>query len=229
MHNILTNKYSIDILTNRGKVNGINKDSFLYYRLQNNEKFKLGLLNDNPSRVDAHVWFGKKKLGVFRINPFKKLILSHPMFVFRKNSGYTAQWTDDTCNGTKGMVNGLIKVVFKPEAGDCSYGCIQEYDNQFQKMASHMPDQSIITGPKGEYGYVNAQTEDCMFGRQLIDPVIPKTCDNFSAQYSSSLGQSRGDSNDTVYSMMNNGRFKKVPMIKDFDYARMVTLQAGLI
>ena len=120
---IIVNNYSISILTNRGKIKGIDRHGFTYYPLKNQEKYQILLSNDNPSRCDAHVYVGKKNLGIYRIGPRKKLTLSSKDFVFTDNK---APWISTICGE---MNNGLVKVVFKPEAGVCGYGCIPEYED----------------------------------------------------------------------------------------------------
>lgn len=219
MNNIIINNYSLEIVAKQGKIRKIERNGTAYYPL--NGQYKLFISNDNPSRCDAHVFLGKKKIGVFRLNPWKNLTLSNKKFVFNKSNNRSL------CN------NDLIKVVFKPEAGSCGYGCIQEYDNyctNFKNTTMH--DGSV--GPKGENGMLTEENARCMFGPSLFGPdnvlgyhkgYLQKPCDDsWSMQYQASDG-----SLNNALIRMGDKKFKKVPTIKDFDYSRVTTMQARLI
>ena len=236
-NSIIINDYSLEIATKRGKIRKIDRNGFAYYPLKNGEQYKLLLANENPTRCDAHIYSGKKKIGVFRLNPWKKIVLSNENFVFDKLNSFTSQWSNINCNADD---NGLIKVVFKPEAGTCGYGCIQEYDNyctNFKNTTMGYDSVSKIApvGPKGENGMLNGENVGCMFGPSILDQVdnhlgyhkgyLQKPCDDsWSAQYqmsTSNAGKSLVGSGDK--------KFKRVPQIKDYDHSRVTTMQARLI
>lgn len=124
--NVIMNDFSLDVKTHNSKNNKIDRHGFTYYLLDNNQKYQLILSNNNPTRCDAHVWLSGQKVGIFRINPWKKLTVSNKLFVFDKSNSYTSKWTSLDCNTN---LTGLIKVIFKPEAGSCGYGCSQQYNN----------------------------------------------------------------------------------------------------
>lgn len=107
-NNVIINNYSFDIITKNGNVQKIDRNDFAYYPLQKNQQYKIVLSNKNPSRCDAHIWLGKSKIGVYRLNPWKQLTISNKKFVFNKSNSYTSNWD---CNNYD---NGIIQVVFKP-------------------------------------------------------------------------------------------------------------------
>lgn len=205
---VISNNYSVNILTPK-KSTKMNKNGFQYYILNDNEPFQLELSNNNPTRCDIHVWYQKEKIGIFRLNPWKKFVLSNNNLVFKKKSSYTKKWTSLECGE---LDNGLVKVIFKPEAGSCGYGCIQQYDNY---CSNYFKSTTGSTGPKGENGIIDESTIGCMFGQNLI-----KNCDDtHSQQYQSSLNLNK----------IVKDKKKIVPAIKDYDYSRITTETIRLI
>jgi hypothetical protein len=113
-----------------------------------------------------------------------------------------------------GHNNGSIKIIFKPEAGSCGYGCVQQYDNyctNYQKST------------------LNQKNKECMFGPNILDKVNhmhfeSKYCDDsWASQYQTSLAL-----NGNALAK-HEKKLRHVPTIKDFDYARITSVEAKII
>ena len=74
--------------------------------------------SDNGTKCDAHVWIDNIKVGVWRINPYKNIIIERPINHFRKfilmNENSSEIINIKNRNNTNNN-NGLIKIEFKPE------------------------------------------------------------------------------------------------------------------
>lgn len=233
---VIINNYSIDVITNSGKVNKFDKHGFSYYPLKDKQDYALKLTNDNPTRCDAHVYINNVKVGIYRIMPWSKTTITRPLnsnkkFNFTKNKSYVQRWTNVECGESS---NGLVKVVFNPEAGSCGYGCIQEYDN----YCSNWHKTAIgPSGPKGEVGVITPENAQCMFGPNVMDQMNAMYNNNSGTYPNAHYLPKRCD--DTWGAMLGNGvsaakqnktqKFKNVPVLKDIDHARKTTLQARLV
>lgn len=105
MDSVQLNGFSLEIITSRGPIEKIIYKNGNYFAVPDNTKYNLRLGNTLNVRVDAHVWIGGYKLGVWRINPFSRIIISHPDAIAIKPKILRDELED----------KGLVKVTFKPE------------------------------------------------------------------------------------------------------------------
>lgn len=169
---ILTNNYIIELYSNNKKINNNNN----IYKIPNTP-INIKLYNNNSSRCDVHI-YSNNLIGIYRINPHNSILISDKNF--KKNT--------------------TIKFLFKPEAGSCGYGCIQEYDKYCTTNNS-----TLNTGPKGE---VNIKSNDlCKFGPDYINQL-----DDWTKQYQLSKGN--------LHKVINS-ESKIVASLNDIDYSRI--------
>jgi hypothetical protein len=204
LYRIIINDYSVDIVTKQGKIRPTNKFGHKYYSLQNGQQYAIKLTNQNPTRCDAHVSISGKKVGVYRISPNSSTIVNSPLksseqFIFNKKNSFTNKWSTIECNTAD---KGLIRVLFKPEAGSYGNNCIQEHDNHCSNI------KTVITGPKGEINTNNVNYD--------YPYCPPKNCDD---SWSAQMGNGE----------LAQSGLKVVPVLKDIDAVRTTSMQARLV
>lgn len=238
---VIVNNYSIEIIVNNKVIKPFDRHGFHHFILNNGDKYKIKLSNNNPTRCDVIVYIGGKQIGAFRLNAWQQIVLNKK-FTFSKNKSYNNSWKGYECDHIQPST-GIVKAVFKPEAGSCGYGCIQEYDNYCTDWH-----KTTIgpTGPQGENGVITPENSKCMFGLNngsIGDNRIKPSC----------TGVHTGDQMNAMYQMNQNHKFvtfqkscddswsksfvknnvlkqyKMVPSIKDYDAARRTVLQARLV
>lgn len=185
---IIQNNYTIELYSNNKKI--INKNNV--FKVPNNQPIDIKLYNKNSSRCDVYIYTqnSKKLIGIYRINPHNYILISEKQI--KKNID--------------------LNILFKPEAGSCGYGCIQEYD-QYCTNTNDKP--TIKTGPKGEVNIYSNNQNLCKFGPDYINQF-----DEWSKQYQ----QSRGNLHKVINS---NGKF--VPSLNDIDHSRVSKLSIQII
>lgn len=121
---LLSNAYSINIVTDVGQIKKMYQSGYNYYPMMSDQAYSIKLSNSNPSRCDAYVYLGGRSLGIYRIQPFSSIVIpstSSKRLVFTIANSFTNKWSTVDCDTSSA---GLIKVVFNPESSACgSYGC----------------------------------------------------------------------------------------------------------
>lgn len=185
---IIQNNYTIELYSNNKKLPSSNN----VFKISNNQPINIKLYNNNSSRCDVHIYTqnDKKLIGIYRINPHNSILISEKKI--KKNMS--------------------LNLLFKPEAGSCGYGCIQEYD----KYCTNTDDKPTIkTGPKGEVNIYSNNQKFCKFGPDYINQF-----DEWTRQYQQSTGN--------LKSVINSDG-KIVPSLNDIDYSRVskMSIQIG--
>jgi len=197
---ILKNDYSINLITDQKMVKKTYRSGYYYYFLPTTSNYQLKLTNNNQSRCDAHVYLGSIKLGIYRIQPYTSVTISSNKLVFNRENSFVQGKYNIACNAAD---QGLIKVIFKPEADSCGiYGC-------GHNCLSNMPSFSL--GASKRCDCHNCKSNCCLFG--------PDNGDQMNDSYMTSL---RGKQESAK---LNN---KMVPILKDIDSSRVMELEARL-
>lgn len=111
MNSIVDGIYSLEVLVGRYNIEKTVYNNGYYFLVSNNSQYSLRLTNDGPNRTDAHLWINGNKVGIWRINPFSRVIISEG-----SNGRFVA--TDRTPNAPYsvwGKLDGLIEVRFISE------------------------------------------------------------------------------------------------------------------
>lgn len=131
MNSVHSNGFSVGIVTDKGPVEKIIYRKGNYYALADNTEYKITLGNAHDVKTDAHVWVNGVKAGIWRINPYSKVIISassdfKKKFRITENNQYD-QYIDRTLDGN--INNGLIRVLFYPEIrGSYQLELLYNYD-----------------------------------------------------------------------------------------------------
>lgn len=182
---IIKNNYFVELFSNKKKINNNNN----VFKVDSNS-INLKLYNKNSSRCDVFISSSKKLVGIFRINPHSSITVSDKKF--KKNTE--------------------INLLFKPEAGSCGYGCIQEYD----KYCTNTNDKpTILTGPKGEVNTISKNNHLCKFGPDYINQF-----DDWTRQYQTSRGNLQN---------VTNSQGKIIPSLNDIDYSRVSKITINIV
>jgi hypothetical protein len=112
------NQFGLSIISNDVKHIIKNNGKYHYFSLPNFSTYQIKLINNKGSRCDAIVSIDGENIGTWRIPSFSAITIQRPAninrkFVFVKEKSYTAKYTDIEANDPN---NGLITVIFKPEA-----------------------------------------------------------------------------------------------------------------
>jgi hypothetical protein len=131
------NDFSVDIIGNN--VRNFIRNSTYFYAMPNKTVYSIKLGNGTSVRCDATVHVDGDIVGTWRINQHSSIIIKRPAkinreFIFVSENSEEAHNTG-MCKGS--FNNGLIKVVFKPEAmlsyqyrsSLPSYKCSRSYDS----------------------------------------------------------------------------------------------------
>jgi hypothetical protein len=113
---MIVNNFSLDILADQ-YIEKINKNNYTYFAIPDKSEYKIKMGNNGNTRADAFVYVDGEYIGTWRINTYSTIIIERPANINKKfvllkeGSSYASKYgivTGDT-------MNGLIKVVFKPE------------------------------------------------------------------------------------------------------------------
>ncbi len=118
MDSVRINGFALEVHDIDGPVEKIIYDEANYYAMADRTEYTLKLTNDLAVRTDAHVWINGEHVGVWRINPYSTITIERPANVSRRftlfKEGTRAAMDAGIIPGSSD--NGLIKIVFKPEA-----------------------------------------------------------------------------------------------------------------
>lgn len=110
MNAIILNGFMVEILTDKLPNKDIEKIIYKngnYYQMHDNTPYQIRLTNNHGVRADAHIWIGHHKAGVWRVNPYSRIVVKRAAnpdveLVLREEE-------------LRDVVDGIIKVEFQPE------------------------------------------------------------------------------------------------------------------
>jgi len=118
MDAIVLNGFSFEILANGGVLEKVIYKNGNYYALPDGSIFGMRLGNGHSVRCDAHIWIDANKLGVWRINPYSRIVADLPANLVERYCGLRDNRGLNIDLGER--KSGLITVEFRPEV--CSTG-----------------------------------------------------------------------------------------------------------
>ena len=216
MDSIFLNGFSLEIFVDNGPVEKVPYRNFNYFALPDKSEYVIKLGNDHGVKTDAHVWIDNEKIGVWRINSYSKVVIESPANINRK----LVLLKEGTINAkeagiqSQDNVNGLIKIIFKPEK-------LNEYIPKNNINDDYYQNQSF--DPTGVHYLCKTYTD-------TVTPVdkIHRFCAMNDESYSryitatlSPAGRSLGDNSQQ--------RFRKVEPLENIDDANITTLYARLV
>lgn len=138
-----------------------NNGRFHYFSLPNLSDYKIKLVNNRETRSDAVVSVDGEKIGTWRVPAFSSITIQRPAnvnrkLVFVKEDTYTAKYAGVTRNDPN---NGLVTVVFKPEAQNIACCFDVEPTIEFQSENGPIVEKRSRACPyETTTGYVRAPT-----------------------------------------------------------------------
>jgi len=102
MDSIQEGKFSLEVLIQTGPAEKVIYKGFNYYDMKDGSQFKLKLGNHSDRKTDAHIWFDRDKIGIWRINPYSEVVVSSNNFIAIRNDKQYLQ-------------KDLLRIVYLPE------------------------------------------------------------------------------------------------------------------